>query len=515
MSDEIENNAEPSEREQGSSYAQIVSSSAMLGFSQGGAYVVGMMRVKFAALLLGTTGVALIGIFNSILAFAATMSAMGLKNSAVREIAIIREEGDAYSLRVIQVSVQRLALVLGCVGAFVLSVSAPIVSQLVLQDMQYTLAVAILSSALIFYCLNIAQRSLLQGHRKVKRLAITSLIAATISSIIAVVFYLLFGINGIIPSLVAVAAINLLTSWISARRLVVPGARVSWSDSLHYWGGLLAVGGAVAWGEVLAQFVPLFAKSLIAKEMGLEVAGYYVAAWAISGMLAGFILGAMSADYYPRLSAAKHDMAKVNRIVNEQSEVAVLLLLPVILFAVAFANPLICLLYSAEFDLSADLLPWLLLGVFGKVVDFPMSMIVLAKGDSKTFAGIQTVFVCLHIAWVYFLYQLLGVEGVAMGFAVHCWVRNGALTIFLRLRYAFIRDAPSIRILLISASLFVISFLLRMSNLSIELYYGISITVALFASLFCLRELFTRLHSHRTVIRIVGLMPRWLASRVS
>ena len=82
---------------------------------------------------------------------------------------------------------------------------------------------------------------------------------------------------------------------------------------------------------------------------GIESAGYYQAAWALSGLFAGFVLGAMGADFYPRLSGLIHDREAAIRAVNEQTEIGVLLALPGLLATLALAPWVIHAFYTKEF----------------------------------------------------------------------------------------------------------------------------------------------------------------------
>ncbi len=76
----------------------------------------------------------------------------------------------------------------------------------------------------------------------------------------------------------------------------------------------------------------------------------------------GFVLGAMGTDYYPRLTAVIHDHTSVNRIVNEQTEVALLLATPVLLAMLGLAPWVITLLYSDQFGEAVETLRWQVLG---------------------------------------------------------------------------------------------------------------------------------------------------------
>ena len=69
---------------------------------------------------------------------------------------------------------------------------------------------------------------------------------------------------------------------------------------------------------------------MIQQKLSAESLGYFQAAWAISMTYIGFVLSAMGTDYYPRLTQTIHDRIKVNRLVNEQTEVAILLAGPVL-----------------------------------------------------------------------------------------------------------------------------------------------------------------------------------------
>jgi PST family polysaccharide transporter len=97
-------------------------------------------------------------------------------------------------------------------------------------------------------------------------------------------------------------------------------------------------------------------------------------------MFAGFILGAMGTDFYPRLTAVAHNDKQVNKLVNEQTEIGILLALPGLLGTLVFAPLLMRIFYTAKFLSGAELLPWFVIGVLGQVLIFPIGMIARAKG---------------------------------------------------------------------------------------------------------------------------------------
>ena len=124
---------------------------------------------------------------------------------------------------------------------------------------------------------------------------------------------------------------------------------------------------------------------LVTRHLGIEAAGLYQAAWAIGGLYTGLVLHAMAADFYPRLTAVASDNSECNRIVNEQATVSLLLAGPGVLATMTLAPLVISILYSAEFAGAVDLLRWLCLGVSLRVISWPLSFILVAKGDRMRF----------------------------------------------------------------------------------------------------------------------------------
>jgi PST family polysaccharide transporter len=91
----------------------------------------------------------------------------------------------------------------------------------------------------------------------------------------------------------------------------------------------------------------------------------------------------MGTDFLPRLSAAVSDSGAVNRLVNEQTVVALLIGIPGVVGTICFAPLLMPVFYASNFGPAAELLKWLAVGVFGRLISWPLSFLLMAKGDSR------------------------------------------------------------------------------------------------------------------------------------
>jgi len=76
------------------SYRQILRSSSIIGGASVLNVLIGMVRTKFVAVLLGPSGVGLMGVYTAITGLISVVSGMGIGNSGVRHIAEAHGTGD-------------------------------------------------------------------------------------------------------------------------------------------------------------------------------------------------------------------------------------------------------------------------------------------------------------------------------------------------------------------------------------------------------------------------------------
>lgn len=400
-----------------SSYGQILRSSSIIGGAQGINYLISLVRTKVVAVLLGPSGVGLVGLYLTTVAMVETLAGLGIRSSGVREIAEANSSGHPESLAKTLKTLRRACWLTGILGWVLTAALAYPLSVWVFDSPKYAIALAILGCTLVFSSISGGQMALIQGMRRIGDLARLNLLGVTAGTIVAIPIYYWLGEQGIVPVLVLSAFLNLVFSWWFARRIQVVRVQQSVGETVTRMKSLLSLGAAFMWSALLGAIVALIIRAIIQREFGLEGSGLYQAAWAISGMFAGFILGAMGADFYPRLTAAKDDPALMRRLVNEQTEVGMLLALPGMVGTLAFAPWIMRLIYTTEFLPAADLLPWFVLGVFGRVLSWPMGFIMPALGEGKWFAGSETLGFIAHVLLALAAVQAYGLQGAGIAFA--------------------------------------------------------------------------------------------------
>lgn len=277
-------------------------------------------------------------------------------------------------------TLQRVCWLTGLVGMLAMMALGTLLSQWTFGSSDHALEIALLGVAILMGNLSGGQMALIQGMRRIGDLARLNVISAAAGTVIAIGCYTALDLHGIVLALLLMAMVNLAASWYYARRAPAPEVVMSWRESLQAAGGLIRLGLVFMWNGLIGSLVAYLTVTLITQSLNLAAVGIFSAAFALSGMFVGFVLNAMGADYYPRLTAVANDRVAVNRLVNDQTEIGLLLAAPGLLATLCLAPWIIRIFYTEAFLPAADLLQWFILGCLGRVVSWPLGFVMLALG---------------------------------------------------------------------------------------------------------------------------------------
>ncbi|MBD0415651.1 O-antigen translocase [Oryzicola mucosus] len=404
------------------SYTQILKSTAVIGGSSVITIGFAILRNKAMALLLGPEGVGLIGLYTSIADFAQTLASMGIQASGVRQIAEAAGTEDEARIAKTATTLRRVSFILGLVGALLLALFAFPIATLTFGNHTHAAGVVLLSAAVFFRVVSAGQTALIQGMRRISDLASLNILAALFSTVVGIPLIYLFGAEGIVPSLVLMAVISTGTSWWYARKVRLAPSPVGARETVSEANALLKMGVVFMASGLLTVGAAYAIRIIVLQQEGFAAAGLYQAAWALGGLYAGFILQAMGTDFYPRLTAAAHDDAECNRLVNEQIQVSILLAGPGVVGTLTLAPLVMTAFYSSAFQPAVDLLRWICLGMMLRAVAWPMGFIVLAKGARQIFFWTEVAAAAVHVGLVWLLIGPFGLPGAAMAFfGLYIW----------------------------------------------------------------------------------------------
>lgn len=400
------------------SYGQILKASSIMGGAAGICLLLGMVRTKFAAVQLGTSGLGLIASFVTLQGLIGMLAGLGIHSSGVRDIAAAVAMGDERAIGRAVLTLRRICWLTGLAGMLGMILFSPILSQWTFGSDEYIYDISALGIVILAVNLSGGQMALIQGLRQIGDMALANIISAAFSTVIAIGFYTFFGFHGIVPTLVAVAGIQLGLSWFYARQTPVPLVSMTWRETFKEADGIVRLGIVLMLNGLMGSAVSFFTLALITQKINLQAVGIYSAAFALSGVFVNFVLGAMSADYYPRLTGAAHNRAVVKELVNQQTEIGLLLATPGLLATLALAPWIIRFFYTSEFLPAVELLRWFILGCLGRVISWPLGFVMMALGKSAWLLGSELLMSILHMVLVTMAIDFFGLSGVALAFAI-------------------------------------------------------------------------------------------------
>lgn len=397
-------------------YGQILKSSALVGGSQALNIAIGIVRTKAMALLLGPAGFGLFGLYGSIANLTQSIAGMGINSSGVRQIAEAVGSDNAERIAQTSAVLRRTSMALGLLGSGLLVVFSRQVSTLTFGSNQHAAAICLLSLAVAFQLMSAGQGALIQGMRRIVDLAKMGVLGALFGTLFSVAVVYFLREKGVVPSLVGVALMSLTVSWWFSRKVHLPASSVTFSRVREEAKSLLTLGFAFMASSFMTLGIAYAVRIILLRNVGLAATGVYQAAWTLGGLYVGFILQAMGADFYPRLTASANDNPVCNRLVNEQTQVGLLLAGPGVLATLTFAPVVIAVFYSAKFGAAVGILRWICLGTTLQVISWPMSFIIVAKARQTIFFGTELVWALSSLVLAFVCVRYFGLNGAGMAF---------------------------------------------------------------------------------------------------
>lgn len=399
-----------------SSDTEILASTILIGGSSLLNVAIGIVRTKAMAMLLGPAGFGLIGVYTSVADMARSVAEMGINNSGVRQIAAAVGSGDAQRIARTALVLRRTSVLLGVLGAMLLVALARPIALVTFGDELHTGAIALLAVAVLLRLVGDGQGALLQGMRRMGDLARINVLGALIGTLASVSLVYVYGVEGVVPALIALAAATAATSWWYGRKVRVLTPAMSAMEVWSEANGLLRLGLAFMGSGLLMTGASYLVRLMVLQQTGLSSAGFYQAAWTLGGLYVGFVLQAMGADFYPRLVGSIENTAEANRLVNQQARVSLLLAGPGVLATMTFAPLIIWLFYSDAFASSLTVLRWICLGMALRVITWPMGFLVVAKNQQLMFFGAELAWATVNVGLSWILIEAYGLPGAGMAF---------------------------------------------------------------------------------------------------
>ena len=429
----------------------------VIGSAQVVSILISIFRMKVLAVLLGPSGVGLLSIYHSFLDMGQQTAGLGMGSSGVREIASMRKNKATLS------RVRRVIFVAHLIQGTLAMIAVWLLRERIAiwlfgDDIRVT-EVGLIGIAILIGLLASAQIALLQGLRKIADLGRVTVISHFFGSLAGLTAVWLHGENGLIWFILVQPIASVLTALHYTRRLPNPLAEsLSFIETWDVWKPMAKLGAAFMLGGLATAATLLLVRGRISQEFGLEAAGHFAAAWGITMIYVGFLLGAMGADYYPRLTEIIHNKAAAVRLMNDQAQLGLAIGGPVLLVLIGLAPWVITILYSAEFGPAVSLLQWQTIGNVFKIASWSIGFSIAAASRGKTFLLVQLNFNILFLLMLWPTLESFGIIAAGPAFTIAYALHFALLYFIVRRIHQFRWQRLSLALLAIHTSLAVLLF---------------------------------------------------------
>jgi PST family polysaccharide transporter len=400
------------------SYRQALRATAITGFTNFTTLAVSLVKSKVIAVRVGPEGIGLFGVLTAATGLISSLVGFGITSSGVRQVASASAAQDPRAIARVVYTLRRTSLLSGLLGTVAVLLCAEPIARLTTGSDQYAWLLRLLAPLLLFTSVNGGQIALLRGLRRISELARLRIFGAVVGTALAVPLVWVWGLHGIAPAMLMASSVGLAASWWYARQVRVPVQRLSWPEVAGEAAALFSLGAAFLLTGLQGPIVQNALRATLVHFTDLATVGQFLAAFALSHTYVKFVLDAMGLDYLPRLAQKKDDPAEINRLVNEQTEIALLAAVPGVTALVVLAPLVIPLLYSSRFDQAIEVFRWQCLGVLLKVASWPLGYVLIAQARRTAFVITESVTNLVYVGAFYVLVRAAGLTGAALSFAV-------------------------------------------------------------------------------------------------
>lgn len=371
------------------SYRSILKGTSIFGGVQIFMILINLIRGKFVAMFLGPEGMGISSLFASSSNTIVKASSLGLNLAIVKEVA--RHSDNPHSITNLYSAITVLLRSTAILGAIICICLSKYLSELSFNSSEYAWQYVLLGIAVFFTISGNGKLSLLQGLQEKKKLARASIIGALTGLFTGVPLYVFWGNKGIVPAMTILSFTTYLCYSLSTRRLTsLNGTRGN--DKWIIIRKLISLGIILVAGDLIGTLCTYIINIFIRMHGDLDTVGLYQAANSITNQYAGVVFSALALDYLPRLSKIVGNNKEMCQVINRQSEIVALLIVPIAILVITTAPLVINILLTDSFNTILPLLRWMALGIALRGLQFPLGYVTFANDNKKIFFMLEGIF---------------------------------------------------------------------------------------------------------------------------
>lgn len=373
---------------------------SILSFIQGLGVVASVLRNKATALLIGATGVGLINYFNQGISLVGQIAGFGLSFSGIQRLSRLHERGNLTAQKEYVALLRTWTLLVALLGTLTGIGVGTLIGWFATGSWEQTPQWLLLSPAIAFSILNGTEGAILKATRQLRLLA-WSMGGSTFATLfLAVGVYWCVGIRGVVFVLVSSLAVQFLLMYLANHRQFP--FRLTFRSPLFRKVGvaLFRLGVPYLGAALVGSGIEMLISVSLYRLATVEAVGLYAAGFTLTVSYVRLLFTAVEADYFPQLSAMVTCPQQAIALANEQIDILVLLVAPILILFAALLPWLVPLLYAASFAPIVPMVACALFSMFFKAIYTPVAYFPLAHAKSHIYFVMETLYYLVLCATV-------------------------------------------------------------------------------------------------------------------
>ncbi|MDI9309906.1 MAG: oligosaccharide flippase family protein [Limnohabitans sp.] len=452
------------------SHKSILKTTGVFGLVQVVKIVLAIFSVKIVALYLGVTGVGKLGYLQSILNIVTAICNFGLQTILVREISLLKgKENFDRNINLLH----NWSLYVGIFGFLVFLGAIPFVDDTILDDFSFFWSV-LLAFQFVFSALGNFKTCYLQGSQQVRKFALVQVLNSLVITLLSIVLYFLFGIKAIVFVLFLNSLLGYLIPSFFTQEIPFFSKFISIKATFRETKHLLKTGFLLSVNGIFGYICTFFTKYYLKEcHNGIEIIGFYDVALTIMISYVGLVFTSMASDFYPKLTSIVKLKKESHSLINNQIQIALLLVLPIVIGVLSFDSFFISLFYTKQFLSVIMILEVGLFSVIIKAVSWPLSFYLLALKDNRRYFFLELIADFLNVTLSILFYKFFGLQGLGLAMGLNFLLYAIFISYLLIAKYGFIYEKATLAMIFICFSFYAIALVFRLIEYEFNLIISI------------------------------------------
>lgn len=430
-----------------SNYKSLFKATGLFGIVEFIRIILRIIVNMFASKYLGPVGAGLIGLVENTTQLIISLTNFGLNFTGIREIASNKLSNDLQSsIKFINL----FSLVTGFLAAIISILFSTYLSKITFDTDKYS--VWFICLAIYFVCTSFVQSRtiILEGLQEIKKLLALNIITNVINVIIVIGCYYLYDIQGIILSMILTSVVNMILFWRGTQKYNISSEKITKEELKKNFKRFTKSGTLLALNTCIGLLGYLLIRYYLKPIDEGVVLGYYHFGNVLMVSYVGILFIGINKFYFPKLAQALKNESKfeTNKLVNNQLELCLLILMPAIFLLYFLGDFFIRILFSVEFLPVYEILIFGLVSITFRGFNYIVGYIILSHNNFKQYFYINALSDVVNVVFTIAFYKYIGLYGIGLAITINYTISAIYTYYYAKINYSFNLDKQSKKLFL-------------------------------------------------------------------